>query len=478
MSFKQAVTSGIKWSSVSQFGRQSMQLITTIILARLLSPSDFGLIGMTVVVIGFINLFKDLGTSATVIQQQNYSEELLCSIFWVNVAFGLLAMLVLFIISPIVASFYNEPRLILLLKVLSTTLFISGLSILQQAILERNLAFQILAKVELIAIALGSTVGIFLALLGNGVWSLVYQSLVVALATTILLWLSTKWRPRLSFSWHEIKSVSRYSLNLTGFSIFNYFVANTDYVLVGKFLGAQELGYYSLAYRIMLYPIQSISAVVGRVMFPGFSQIQSDNSKFRYIYLKVVAAIALITFPMMLGLLALVEPFVLTIFGPDWQPTIVLLFILVPVGMVQSIGTTLSVIYQAKGRTDLLFRWGVVMGCVAVIAFAIGLRWGIIGVAAAYAISCTVLLYPNFAIPLKLIELPVWKLCQTLLPTLLSSIVMLAVLLVLNFLLQNLSNSWKLAGLIPTGVSVYLLVTWFVQPQQLKNILDLARKKA
>ena len=449
-----------------------MQWVTIIILARLLSPSDFGLIGMVMVVIGFVGLFKDLGTSAAVIQRKGVSEELLSSIFWVNVAFGVLAMVVLFVLSPLAASLYHEPRLTPLLGVLSLTVFISGLSVLQQAILERDLAFHTLAKVEISAIACGSVVAVGLAMLGAGVWSLVYQSLTVTLVTTVLLWVSSAWRPKMIFCWTEVKLVSSYSLNLTGFNIFNYFARNADYLLIGRFLGAQDLGYYTLAYRIMLYPLQSISAVIGRVMFPVYSQIQDDDVMFRRVYLNVAGGIALITFPMMLGLMALSGPFVLTAFGSQWRPVVLLLMIFAPVGLAQSIGTTVGAIYQAKGRTDWMFRWGVAAGILVIIAFVIGLQWGIVGVAAAYAIITVILSYPSFAIPFRLINVRFSELGAVLWRPFLSSLLMLGLLLVLRAALStDLPSRWTLGILVSTGIIVYLSASWMVNRDQMRQRL-------
>ena len=475
MSLKQAATHSIKWSLVSQVGRQVMQFVTTAILARLLSPSDFGLLGMATIVIRFIDLFKDLGTSSAVIQQKNLSDALVNSIFWVNVFFGFLGMVILFIFSPLIAEFYQEPRVTLVLKVLSLTFVISGISILQKAILERNLAFNKLAKIELTAIVLGSIVGITLALLEFGVWSLVYQTMTVVTVTTVLLLVATRWKPKMIFSWSELQAVTGYSLNLTGFTILNYLYRNADYLLIGKFLGSQALGYYTLAYRLMLYPLQNISSVIGRVMFPVFSQIQDDDKRFGIAYLKVISTIALITFPMMVGLWALSEPFILTLFGSQWQSVIWLLMILSPVGMVQSLQTTIGTIYRAKGRTDWMFRWSVAETILIVIAFIIGLQWGIIGVATAYAISVFVLAYPGFAIPFRLIHLKVFDLVVAVWQPLVASLLMLGVILGVKFLLPtSLTNAWLLAILIPTGCIAYLLVSWLINRQQMQQLLTMA----
>lgn len=491
---KHQVTSGIKWSTVSQISRQGTQLITTIILARLLSPSDFGLVGMAMVVIGFIGIFKDLGTSAAIIQRKELSEELLSSIFWVNVGFGTLAMIILFFGAPLGGLFYHESRVVDILRVLALTFFISGLSILQQALLERSLSFNKLAKVEISAVVCGAIVGIGLALRGFGVWSLVFQSLTTVIITTVLLWLVSSWQPKWIFHWNEIKSVSSYSLNLTGFSIFNYFARNADYLLIGRYLGAQDLGYYTLAYRILLFPLQNISSVIGRVMFPVYSSIQDNNHRFANAYLKVAKNIALITFPMMLGILALASPFVLTIFGVKWQPVILLILILAPVGLSQSIGTTVGAIYTAKGRTDWMFRWGIGSGLFVIIAFTIGLHWGIIGVATAYAIATFSLSYPSFAIPFRLINLKFSQLLGVLWKPLMNSLIMFTAIIgfkaALLELLSNravlnmigfekissivLTNAMILGLSIIVGIIVYSAASWVTSKEQLKELWALA----
>jgi PST family polysaccharide transporter len=473
-SLKNNASSGVKWTATSQFGRNGLQLVSTIILARLLAPSDFGLIGMATVVIGFGALFKDLGTSAAVIQRKNLTEELVSSIFWMNAAFGFLVMVSISLASPLVAAFYQEARVEPILKLLSVTFFISGLSILQQAILERELEFRKLSLVEISATLVGSLVGIGSALNGYGVWSLVYQTLATASATTVMLWTASRWRPKPLCRWDEVKSVRSYSLNLTGFNVFNYFVRNADYLLIGRYLGARDLGFYTLAYQIMLIPLHSISAVVGRVMFPLYSQMQEDTARFRSAYLKVAGAIALITFPMMFGLWAVVEPFILTLFGPPWKPVISLLMILAPVGLIQSIGTTVGGIYQARGRTDWMFRWGVAAGVIYLLAFIIGLRWGIVGVAVAYAITSLMLTYPNFAIPFTLIDLPIRNFSEVLWRPFVACLIMFAGILALKIILPpDLTGNWVLAVLVPVGGLIYLATNWLMNRNQVMELIGI-----
>lgn len=472
MNLKRRVASGFKWSSVSQIGRQGTQLVTTVILARLLSPSDFGLVGMAMVAVGFISLFKDLGTASAIIRLKKLSEELLSSIFWVNVAFGLFAMIGLFIVSPLVAGFYQESRVISLLRLLSLSISISSLSVVQQAILERDITFNKLAILELIATLCGSFVGIISALLGYGVWSLVYQVLAMTMVTTVLLWFVVPWRPKFIFKWAEVRVISNYSLNLVGFNIFNYFARNADNLLIGRFLGAQSLGYYNLAYRIMLYPLQNISAVITRVTYPAYSQFQDDNIRFQRAYLNVIRTIALITFPIMIGILVTSRPFVLTFFGSQWAPAITLLIILAPVGLVQSIGTTVGAIYQAKGYTGWMLYWGIGSGLLIFLAFIIGLQWGVVGVAAAYAIVSIILTYPGFAIPFKLIDLPVFNLGYVLWQPLLGSSLMAITLLIIRAILpDHFSNGLTFGILVLVGAITYSSISWTINRDHIRQVL-------
>jgi O-antigen/teichoic acid export membrane protein len=478
MSLKKAAASGIKWATVSQISRQIMGLVTTMTLARILPPSDFGLVGMATIATGFVGVFGDLGTSSAVIQRKNTSDLLLNSLFWINVVIGLLAMLIILVIAPLIASFYQEPRVTLILRVLSLNFVISSLSNIQKAILERNLAFNISAKLEIVVVLSGALIGISSAIKGWGVWSLVAQSLTVSIISTILLWLVSQWRPKLIFDWKEFQGVSNYSLNLTAFNIFNFFSRNADYILIGRFLGTQDLGYYTLAYRLMLYPLQNISGVISRVMFPTFSKIQDDNPRFRSAYLKANSTIALISFPLMLGLWALADPFVLTFFGQNWKPVILLLMILSPLGMEQSIGTTVGIIYQVKGRTDWMLRWEMGSGILMVISFVIGLRWGIVGVSAAYTIANFSLTYLSLAIPFRLIQLPVRDFLAALSRPLTSSLFMLGVLLGIKVLMPaNLPSVWVLGILAPIGCIVYMLASWLINREQLQQLLDVVGLK-
>ncbi len=465
------IVPGIKWSSVSQIGRQLLQFITTVILARILSPSDFGLMGMAIIVIGLLNIFKDLGTSAAIIFQKEPSDILISSIFWLNIFFGLFVSICIFFLAPLISILFSEFRITMILKVLSISFFISSFTIPHQAILEKKLQFNKLAKVEIFSVICGSLVGISMAILGMGVWSLVFQSITISLITSIILWFITGWHPKFCFNFKEIKKISKYSSSLTGFNIFNYFVRNADNFLIGKYLGAESLGYYNLAYRIMLYPLQNISAVVARVMFPVYSELQDENDKFKATYLKIVSGIAFFTFPMMMGIIPISKSFVLSFFGNNWITTSILLVILAPVGLLQSIDSTTGSIYQAKGKTNILLYWGIFTGILAVISFIIGLKWGIIGVASSYLIINLVWFYPGLRIPFNLISLKVKELFKVLYKPLFISLFMLGALEITKYLLPDkLSDFFFFWTLVLLGIGIYLILNIIFNKEQISAL--------
>jgi O-antigen/teichoic acid export membrane protein len=472
MHSKNDVVSGVKWVSVSTFGRRILALLANIVLARLLAPADFGLVAMAAVVLGFIEIFKDLGTGSAIIRQKDISEQLVSSIFWFNIGFGALATVAAIALAPLIADFYHEPRVTAVLQAMSISFLLSAMAIVQSSLLARQMEFAKVAKIELAAATISYVVGIGAALLGHGVWSLVYQVLINSVLTLVLIWLASSWRPSLSFSWQAVKSVMHYSLNLTAYNIFYYFASNVDNLLIGRFLGSQELGYYDLAYRLMSFPLQAISAVFGRVMTPFYAQAQDNLVRFREAFLHVAVAIAFITFPLMLGLFATREHFVLSVFGPSWSPVILLLALFAPLGAIRSVLTTTGSIYQAMGAASLQLHWGIASNLIVIAALALGVHWGSVGVAAAFSISSILLLYHNFKIPLRLIGLPLRELVRALQPTLYCSILMYAMIFAVDAVLPRaLPQAALLAFTVATGVASYLTFTWWLNRALFHQVL-------
>lgn len=472
MASKNAVVSGVKWTSVSTMGRRVLALLANIILARLLAPEDFGLVAMAGVMLGFIDIFRDLGTGTALIREKDPSETLLSSVFWLNVGFGLSVTALIVAVSPLIAAFYNEPRVQPVMMVMAVSFLLSSLSIVQASILARNMDFGQLAKVELAASILSYVIGIGAALMGAGVWSLVYQVVSNSAINTVLVWAVGRWRPRLIFAWTEIRAITGYSLNLAGYNTFYYFAQNLDNLLIGRFLGTEALGLYDLAFKLMAFPMQAISAVFSRVMIPFYAQAQDDLPRFRQAFLRVAVAIAFVTFPLMLGLLAVREHFVFAVFGDNWAPVIPLLAMFAPLAAIRSVLTTTGSIYVATGHTGLQLRWGVASNLIVFVGLAIGLQWGIVGVAVGFTITSLLLLYPNFAIPFRLIGLRVAELLRVLGPTIGCTALMFITVAGLELMLaSHTSHTLLLAILVMVGAVSYTAYTWLFNRAMLYELL-------
>ncbi len=440
--------SGIFWSALSRIIIHVFQIITLIILARLLIPAEFGLITSSLVVIGFLNIFKDLGISAAIIQRQETTEEFLSSIYWIVLAIGIAMNILLYISAHPIAEFYNAEELTNILKVLSFSFPVTSLTIMQQTLLEKELRFKQIAIYETTAVVVASVCAITLAYLGYGVWSLVIQSLANAVTLSFILWVKSSFKPKFLFSFSEIKSIYNFSMNLSGFNIVNYFVRNADYVLIQKYLGEEQLGYYNIAYRMMLYPLQNITSVFSRVMFPVYSKLQGDNHKIREMYVELANNIALVSFPLMLGVTASADILVRSLLGEKWLHTVPLLILLAPVGMIQSVYTPAGTIFKAKGRTDIWFKWGLLTGVIFITAFVIGLKWGIFGVAIGYLIANLVTIYPGLSIPFKLIGLRVSDFVKSFRNTFIISFSMFILIFSVKILLINYLTSIELFTLL------------------------------
>ena len=479
LNLREKTVKGVGWSGISQIVRLIIQFGVTAILARLLTPNDFGLLAMVVVFTNFVMIFRDFGLTAAIIQRKELTEEHLSSCFWINILVGLLLTLILVFLAPLISHFYSEPRLIRIIMILASIFFISSFGVIQIALFMKEMNFKSLAIVEILSVVISGTMAIVLAFSGFGVWSLVYQQIVSNLVRVFFLWIFSSWKPKLIFRWLRVKELLGFGFNLIGFNFVNYFNRNLDNLLIGKFLGSTPLGFYNLAYRLLLFPLGNISSVIGRVMFPGLSMIQDDKSKVCSAYIKATRYIAVITFPLMIGLFVVAPQFIIVIFGFQWERSIFLLQILAIVSLMQSIGSTVGWIYQSQGRTDILFKWGLFSVTIITIAFVIGLRGNVEGVTIAYAIAMLILAYPSFAIPFKLINLKVSFFVKQFRSIFLAAIGMGSIVFILRYYMETILSEDDLVILIATvivGMISYTSLLFLLDRNLYKEIFQLFKQ--
>lgn len=465
---KSKTISAIAWNALGNVFRQAAHLTTLIVLAKYLSPGEFGLFSIAMVFVVFMQILNDMGLANAVIFLDSPKQRMLSSIFYFNIVIGSALSLLLYLMAEPLALFFDEPDLKNLLQVISVSFIIAAVSLVPKALSEKRLFFRRIMAVEVVSWGLGAGSAIAVAVFGGGIYSLAALSLVTAVSSAFLFWVFAGWRPSVVFSFQDIKDVWRYTANLTGFNMINYFARNADNFLVGKFIGSSALGLYSIAYNIMLYPLQNISRVIVRVLFPAFSVVKNDNPRLKGAYLKAISFIAMVTFPLMMGLLATAESFVGVVFGDKWEGLAILLMILAPIGMIQSIVTTVGSIFTAKGTTGKMFKLGAANSFVIVLAFVLGLPFGVTGVAFSYFVANVIMLYPNLKFSWDQLELSVVEGLGRTLPYLLSSMAMAGLVKLLegSSLVLGLNAYLQLLLLVGGGVVSYLsiLIIFFRRP--------------
>lgn len=406
MSFNQQIVAGVRWTTAARLTNQILKLVLGIILARLLSPAEFGLMGMLLIFIGFAIQFSELGFGDALVQKKEIDESHRSSVFWFNLVVGLALTGGFAAAAPLFSWWFGEPSLIPLARVASLGFLFSASAIVQRKMYERSLSFGRVALVDVLATLTSGVVGITAAFNGLGVWALIIQLLSLSGLTSLGLWVGSPWYPRFIYRTQAIRDLWVFSINLTGFRFFNYWVRNFDNFIIGSFIGTGALGVYSRAYTTMLQPMTQVVGGIGQVMFPAFSKIQDDPAHMKRLWLSTNRIIGFLTFPMFIGLFVVAEPFVLGVLGPQWSEVAPVLQILCCAGFFQPVASTTGWLFRSLGKTGLMLRWQIVFGIMTCVAMGIGAAFfGIYGVSAGYAITILLIIYPAISVPAGLIDI-------------------------------------------------------------------------
>ncbi len=373
-----------------------MQMGSTVVLARLLTPQDFGLIAMVAALTNFALQFKNLGLSTATIQKEDINHTQISTLFWINVALGLIIAATLVVLAPVVAWFYGEPRLMPVTIALAGTFVFSGLTVQHQALLRRHMRFFALGMVTIIAIAIGITATIVAAFYGAGYWSLVILEVVISVATAVGVWIAFPWRPGLPRRHAGVWEMLDFGKNVTAFNLINYFHRNLDKILLGRFYGSFVLGLYNKSYRLMMLPIQQLRHPINSVALPGLSRVQSEPEKFKKYYVKLVSILAFITMPLMVFLAVFSEDAIELVLGQQWLQAVGIFRILAIAAFIQPVFTTRGIVLLAMGQSKRYLKSGLILCTAFVLALVCGLPWGAKGVATCYAVSNYVMLIPMF----------------------------------------------------------------------------------
>lgn len=377
MSLKQKTVSGLLWSFIDQFANLGITFVAGIILARLLSPREFGLIGMITVFIAVSESFINSGFSSALIRKKDCTDTDYSTVFYFNLAAGVLFFLILYLAAPAIAGFFDEPALQLIVQVLGLILIIDSFTLIQRTILTKRIDFKLQARISIISSLGSGIVAIIMAFNGFGVWALVVQRIVKQGLNSLFLWLWNRWKPLLVFSKKSFKELFGFGSKLLISSLINTLYQNIYYLVIGKFFSAQELGYYTRAQNFNDLPSKNLNGIIDRVSYPVLSSIQDNKTLLRSNYQKLIRSIMLIAFVLMLGMAAVAEPMIITLIGEKWRPSIIYLQMLSFVGMMYPLQALNLNMLKVSGRSDLFLKLEIIKKILAVPTIIIGVFWGI-----------------------------------------------------------------------------------------------------
>ena len=375
------------WAGAAQGIRAVVELLATLILARLLLPEEFGLVGMVLAITGFLVLFKDLGLSTATIQRPEISQEEVSALFLLNLAAGTVLTLLCALLAPVLAAFYGEPILRELTLAMAVTFLLGAFGVQHHALLRRQLEFSRIATIEVAAAVAGVGAGVAAAVAGWGVWALVVRAIASEVVAGVGPWLLCSWRPGRPVFDERVRELAGFGGNLTAFGVVNYFARNLDDILVGKMFGAAALGFYQKAYELLMIPLRQINNPIGAVAIPALSQLDPTSQRYRRVYLRILEKLLLVTTFIGALLCGTADWIVLLLLGEPWLPAAPIFAWLGLMVFTQPLGNTAGWLFVTQDRTRELFRWGIVGSALAVASFVVGLSWGVVGVAASYAIS-------------------------------------------------------------------------------------------
>lgn len=428
----------------------------SIVLARLLVPEEFGIVGMVFVFTGFASVFVDFGFTSALIQNKESTTRDWSSVFWLNLGASIFLALLFSLCAPLLAAFYNQPKLESVAVAVSWTLVIRAFSLVQLTLLKKNIQFKEIAKIQLISQLVAGLVSITAAYKGLSYWSLIIQAYVSGSLQGIMLWFRTDWRPEFLFDSGAIRKMLDFTLPLIGMQTTHYWTHNMDNLIVGKMLGDSALGIYGRAYSLMLLPLQSISRVISSVMFPAYALIQDDPERIKRTYISINRMIALITFPMMFGVVMTAEPFVYVVLGEQWAGAIPIIRILAPLGAWRAVHSLSGNVFMASGKTSMLFKITLPSSILVAISMIVGLYInGLEGLALGYCSGSLVtgLLLDYY---LKgLIGLSIQENFKSLVPMFIATIIMCAAVYLIDINLNAQDYLIRLVVCVLGGVAVY-----------------------
>lgn len=474
-SLKHKTFKGTLWSVLERFSVQGIAFVVMIIMARMLTPDDYGLVGMLTVFIAVSQSLVDSGFSQALIRKQDRSELDNSTVFYFNIAVGLILYMILFLSAPLIARFYKEPILVPLTRLISLSVFINSFVVVQRALLTIKIDFKTQAKASFTAAVVSGIVGISMAYVGYGVWAIVWYQLSNLAVNVGLLWMFSKWRPKRLYSWNSFRELFGFGSKLALSSVINVIYKNAYILVIGKVFRAADLGFYSRAHQFAEFPSSNVTSIIQRVTFPVLCTIQNDDDRLRYVYRRFLRLSAFVIFPLMIGMAAVAHPFIILVLKEKWEFAANLLQIICIGMMWYPIHAINLNLLQVKGRSDLFLRLEIIKKIIGVVIICITIPFGLIAMCWGSVLNSIIALIINTYYTGKLIRVGFFKQIIDLLPTLFYSLTMGALVWTTVQILPN--NVLRLSVGIAVGIVYFLLITKITRSADLRELLSFVKSE-
>lgn len=365
----------------------ALSILATAILARLLTPQDYGLIGMVVVFTGFVAMFKDMGLSLATVQRAEITFEQISTLFWINVTISIAITLLMMLLAPLIGWFYGEPRLTMITIVTSLGFFFGGLAVQHEALLKRQMRFYALSVIAFLSMMIGYVVGIVLAWRGASYWALVFSQLALLASNAIGVWVTCRWRPGRPKRNTGVRSMLSFGGNVTGYALINYVSKNCDNLIIGRAFGPQLLGLYTKAVQLLNLPTEQINEPIASVAIPALSRLADSPERYRQAYLRIIEKVLMVTMPAVILMLATADWLVLMILGPQWGDSARIFVFMGIAGLFAPVALTGGWLLVSQGRVRDMLRWSLINAPISILSIIAGLPWGVVGVAASFSLG-------------------------------------------------------------------------------------------
>ena len=474
-SLKSKTVKGVMWSSIDRFTTQGINFVFSMLIARMLLPSDYGVIGMLAVFMAVANCFVDSGFGAALVRKNDRTETDFCTVFYFNIVVACICYALLFLASPYIARFYNLPLLESVTEVWGLNLIISSFAGIQNAQLTIAIDFKSRAKISVITTLFTGVVGLWLAFRGYGVWALVFQTLSSNILRTILLWAIVRWIPKLIFSWQSFKDLFSYGSKLLTSRLLDTVYNNIYPIVIGKFFSPQSLGMYSRADGLAQFPSLNITKIIQAVTFPILCKIQDDDVRLSNVYRRFLRMFAFVVFPLMMGLSAVADPFIRLVLTDKWSGSILYLQIICFALMWFPVHAINLDILHVKGRSDYFLKLEVIKKILGVTILCVTIPLGLVAMCYGRVFSTIVSLGINTYYTKKIIGYGFLDQMKDLLHILVHSLVMYGIVSVIVHIMPTLWSQLLVGTL--AGIAYYVVGAYLIKFDELNELLLLIKRK-